>query len=99
MQYINNPTYNSFITIQYNEYIHDELVKLFPNTLNLSKKELAKVLNLSVGTVSNRLSEGTLDVKYIRTGESMQCGLLFPIVAVAEYLTKQLCETMLYEAA
>ena len=83
---------NSFLTIQFNEYIMDELKKLYDDMF-LTKAQLAKVLNLSVGTLSNKMSEGSIDSKYIRLGNTMQSPVRFPIVYVAEYLTHMLCET------
>ena len=85
-----NLTHITQITIEYNEYIYEELKKLYPKKINLGKDELAEVLNLSSRTISNRMSLGTLKIKHIKTGSQMQSGVVFPLVAVAEYLTYEL---------
>ena len=89
-QAVNNSTYNSFLTIQVNEYILDELKERYSNFL-LTKEDLADVLNLSSKTISNRMSSGTLDIKYIKLDNSKQGGIMFPLISVAEYLTERLC--------
>lgn len=99
MQAVNNTTYKSFVTIEYNEYIYNELKNMFPQSINVNKKELGVVLNMAPKTITNKMSDGSLNIKFIKTGKSMQSGVLFPIVAVAEYLTKQLCDTEYFGAA
>ena len=89
-QAVNNSTYNSFLTIQVNEYILDELKERYSNFL-LTKEDLADVLNLSPKTISNRMSSGSLDIKFIKLDNSKQGGIMFPLIAVAEYLTERLC--------
>jgi hypothetical protein len=91
MQAINNNLENSYKTIQVNEYLLNELEKRY-SKLMLTKEELAEVLNQSPRTISNKMSVGTLDIKFIKFGNSKQSGVMFPVFAVAEYLTKKLCE-------
>lgn len=86
-----NNIYNSYLNIQVNEYFLNELQTRYGKLL-LTKNELAEVLNQSPRTISNKMSAGTMNIKYIKTGESMQSGILFPIIAVAEYLTNQMHE-------
>jgi hypothetical protein len=91
-QAVNNSTYNSFRTIQVNEYILNELKERYSESnFLLTKEDLADVLNLSPRTISNRMSSGSLDIKFIKLDNSKQGGILFPLVAVAEYLTERLC--------
>ena len=92
MKAVNNPTYNSYLTIQVNEYILTELKNMFDNRLMITKNELSKVLNQSSRTISNKMSNGTLNIKFIKLGSSMQSGVMFPIIAIAEYLTNQMQE-------
>lgn len=92
-----NNTYNSYLNIQVNEYFLNELQKRY-GKLMLTKNELAEVLNQSPRTISNKMSTGTMNIKFIKTGESMQSGILFPIIAVAEYLTNQMHENSEYAA-
>ena len=64
----------------------------------LTKNGLPEVLNQSPRTISNKMSTGVLDIKFIKLGNSMQSGVMFPVFAVAEYLTKELCEPFLMAA-
>jgi hypothetical protein len=92
MEAVNNPTYNSYLTIQVNEYLLIELKNMLDNRLMITKNELSNVLNQSSRTISNKMSNGTLNIKFIKLGSSMQSGIMFPIIAVAEYLTNQMQE-------
>lgn len=89
-QAVNNSTYNSFKSFQVNEYILNELKERYCNFL-LTKEDLADVLNISPRTVSNKMSSGSLDIKYIKLDMTKQGGILFPLINVAEYLTERLC--------
>ncbi|MDQ7045494.1 MAG: hypothetical protein Q9M32_06240 [Sulfurimonas sp.] len=92
MKSVNNLSYNSYLTIQVNEYFLNELKSMFNNKLMITKDELSEVLNLSSRTISNKMSNGTLNIKFIKLGNSMQSAVMFPIIAVAEYLTKEMQE-------
>ena len=95
---MHNLTHKSHISIDYKEYILDELRSIYSKRINLNKKELAEVLNLAPKTISNRMSDGTMIIKHIKTGKSMQSGVVFPLVAVAEYLTNELALTEQFAA-
>lgn len=82
-------TTKSFLNIQVNEYILSYLLKKY-NKLTLTKKELGDELNLSVRTITTRLSLGTLPIKYKKHGETKQAPVVFPLVYVAEYLTNEI---------
>jgi hypothetical protein len=84
-------THKSYLDIRVNAYILDELKERFGNQLMITKKELSPVLNLSVQTISNRMSLGTLKIRYIKYGQNQQSGVRFSLLAVAEYLTEELC--------
>jgi len=92
MKAVNNITYNSYLTIQVNEYFLNELKSRYNNKLMISKNELSEVLNISSRTISNKMSNRTLNIKFIKLGDSMQSGVMFPIIAIAEYLTNQMQE-------
>ena len=72
--------------IQVNEYILDELRSRY-DKLTLNKTELAKLLNISPRTLSNKISNGTIWIKFTKLGTSKQAHVVFPIIYVAEYLT------------
>ena len=90
MKAVNNITYNSYLTIQVNEYFLNELKSKYNNKLMISKNELSEVLNISSRTISNKMSEGTLKIRYIKMGTTKQSGIMFPIIAIAEYLTNEM---------
>ena len=92
MKAVNNITYNSYLTIQVNEYFLNELKSRYNNKLMIDKNELSEVLNISSRTISNKMSEGTLKIRYVKMGTSKQSGVMFPIIAVAEYLTNEMNE-------
>lgn len=71
------------------EYILNELKKIY-DKLTINTKELADVLNLSRKTISNKISNGEIQIKYIKLGSSPQAPIRFPIIAVAEYLTEEI---------
>ena len=95
MKAVNNITYNSYLTIQVNEYFLNELKNRYNNKLMISKNELSEVLNISSRTISNKMSEGTLKIKYVKMGTTKQSGIMFPIIAIAEYLTNEMNEDYL----
>ena len=90
MKAVNNITYNSYLTIQVNEYFLNELKSKYNNKLMISKNELSEVLNISARTISNKMSEGTLKIRYVKMGTTKQSGIMFPIIAIAEYLTNEM---------
>lgn len=98
MKAVNNPTYNSYLTIQVNEYFLNELKSRYNNKLMITKNELSEVINLAPRTISNQMSEGKLNIKFIKLGKSMQSTVMFPIIAVAEYLTKKMQEENIFVA-
>jgi len=98
MKAVNNITYNSYLTIQVNEYFLNELKSRYNNKLMIDKNELSEVLNISSRTISNKMSEGTLKIRYIKMGTTKQSGIMFPIIAVAEYLTNEMNEENLLVA-
>ncbi len=98
MKAVNNITYNSYLTIQVNEYFLNELKSRYNNKLMISKNELSEVLNISSRTISNKMSEGTLKIRYIKMGTTKQSGIMFPIIAVAEYLTNEMNEENILSA-
>jgi len=90
MKAVNNITYNSYLTIQVNEYFLNELKSRYNNKLMINKNELSEVLNISARTISNKMSEGTLKIRYVKMGTTKQSGIMFPIIAIAEYLTNEM---------
>ena len=98
MKAVNNITYNSYLTIQVNEYFLNELKSRYNNKLMIDKNELSEVLNISSRTISNKMSEGTLKIRYVKMGTTKQSGIMFPIIAVAEYLTNEMNEENLLSA-
>jgi len=83
----NRPTKLSYLHIQVNGYLLNKLKSIY-NKSAINKKELSDVLGLSTKSVSNKMSSGKLSIKHIKLGTTMQSTILFPIVAVAEYLTE-----------
>jgi len=59
-----------------------EWVELEPGKRFLTKKELAKYLGMGVGTISNKLSNGTFPIRAKRVGRSVR----FDMREVLEYL-------------
>jgi len=57
---------------------------------NLSKQNLAQVLNKSEQTIDRGIKEGCNVPQYIRSSEGKKASYIFPIHEVAEYL----CDTI-----
>jgi len=69
----------------------EETLQLLKDTYGkstLTKKEVAKELNLSVSTISNRISQGYDLPNYKKLGANRCDKVVFPIVELAKYLTK-----------
>lgn len=56
------------------------------NVVNLSRKELAAELGISLTTLMTVINDGQLPIRYIRLGLTQKARYLFPIVEVAHYL-------------
>ena len=91
MKASNNSDYNNYLTIEVNEYILMELKDMFKNRFSITKQELADVLNLTTRTISNKMSNGSMEIKHFKTGKTLQSAVMFPLFAVAEHLTNELC--------
>jgi len=70
--------------------MYDEIFKdlsLRYNKATLTKKELAHELNLSIHTINARIVKGLDLPDYKKIGNAKNSKVVFPIVAVAEYLS------------
>jgi len=54
---------------------------------NLTKSELAKVLDKSVQTIDRRIKESCNIPNFIRSGEGEKASYIFPIIEVAQFLS------------
>ena len=71
-----SPTkYNKYIVLLKNEFGY-----------NLSKYDLAKVLDTSVQTIDRRIKESLNIPNYLRSSNGLKASYLFPVIDVAEYL-------------
>lgn len=93
MKATNNNDYgqNNYLTFEVNEYILNELNRRFGDKFALTKDEVASVLNITSRTLSNKMSNKTLHIRHFKTGKTLQSAVMFPLFAVAEYLTNELC--------
>jgi len=69
-----------------NEAILNDLTTRYQKT-TLTKKELAKELNMSVSSISNYISKGAGIPSYKKIGNAKNGTVIFPIICVAEYLS------------
>ena len=67
----------------------DKYVVLLKNDYgyNLTKSELAKVLDKSVQTIDRRIKEGVNIPEYLKSSEGKKSSYIVPICEVALYLT------------
>lgn len=54
---------------------------------NLTKKELAEVLKISVSSINNYIVKGEGIPQYIKVGTGKNGKILFPVVNVVDYLS------------
>ncbi|MCF6339953.1 MAG: helix-turn-helix domain-containing protein [Sulfurimonas sp.] len=54
---------------------------------NLTKKELAEVLKVSVSSINNYIVRGEGIPEYLKMGTSKNSKVLFPVVNVVDYLS------------
>jgi len=69
----------------------EETLKMLKDTYGkstLTKEEIANELNLSVSTISNRISQGYDLPNYKKLGPNRCDKVVFPIVELAKYLTR-----------
>ena len=66
----------------------DKYVVLLKNDYgyNLSKSQLAIVLDVSQQTIERRIKEASNIPEYIRSGKGKKASYIFPIIEVASYL-------------
>jgi hypothetical protein len=80
----------------------DKYIVLLKNEFgyNLTKSDLATILNKSIQTLDRRIASGSHIPNYIRSGNGKNASYIFPIIEVAEFLcntTKTLNEEYLDE--
>lgn len=59
----------------------------FKNRIALNQSETAEILGVSPGTLENWRREG-IGIEYIKTSNSKKSRVLYPKIAIAEYLTR-----------
>ena len=82
-------------TLSMSPSIYDKYIVLLKNDFgyNLTKSNLATVLNKSQQTIDRRIKESRNIPNYIRSGEGVKCSYLFPIAEVALYLSNNLIKS------
>lgn len=53
---------------------------------NITKSELAEIINVSEQTIDRRIKESINIPNYNRTGKGSKASYIFPVIDVAEYL-------------
>jgi len=66
----------------------DMLYKKY-NTTQFTRKELAKVLGISLSTLDTLITNKELNIRFIRLGNSQKARYIFPIIEVANFLSFQ----------
>lgn len=69
----------------FSKIIYNDLSSQFGYTL--TKKELAQVLKISVSSINNYIVKGEGIPEYTKVGTGKNGKVLFPVVAVANYLS------------
>ena len=69
----------------------DKYIVLLKNDYgyNLSKSQLASLLDISEQTIDRRIKDACNIPQYLRSGTGTRASYLFPIIEVAEYLTNK----------
>ena len=70
------------------ELYTDLLFKKY-NKTQLSKKEMASVLEISISTLDNLISKNDLPIKYQRIGKTQKARFVFPLLEIANFLAFQ----------
>ncbi len=67
------------------ELYTDLLFRKF-NKAQLTRKEMASVLEISLTSLDTLISKGHLPVRYLRIGKSQNARYVFPLLEVANFL-------------
>lgn len=59
------------------------------NKTQLSRKEMASVLEISLTTLDNLISKNDLPIRFKRIGNSQKARYVFPILEIANFLAFQ----------
>lgn len=73
--------------------LYDDLHSRYKNA-TISKKDLAKEMNISMSTLDNYMALGIGIPEYIKLGEGKNARVIFTIVSVAEYLASKTTKTV-----